>query len=314
MKKALVTLFIIKCFVVYSRSPSQMPYRVFELQKISPFTANELKIFKEQKIKKLRVVIVNFEMWEVYYFNEEGTLTHSEIAYKKKKKEIISTRTSYHYDNYGHLLSCYSKGMEMITYDSLTYDHIGRITSLYSTQKYIIGKKEFQETYVTQDLQLLSSSEKNRVLVDRLDTNNITQYTLDNNNEIVRVESEKSIDSVSVEYRSSSNHIKKYWYKDILQVVWRLGAERIYKDSLRIEEKNWRMDYVPGEAYDHEVTKNKFFYDDQRRLVMEQLGNVYNEGPKIIVYVYDGLGLLSEMVDVSEGRMGVFLLCAQLLV
>ena len=283
---------------MFARTPARGTYHIPEFLNILPFTKEEVRIFKEQKIKK--VVDFVHGMREVFYLNEEGMPTHSEIVYKKKTKEFVYETSRYRYNERGKLLSLYSSNDDVIGYDSLTYDGLGRVISFFSYKKYISGKRRWRVTEVQADMQLHFSDATTRVLISKLDTNNHVYYTLDNKDEILKVESSNSIDSVSVYWTDPLDFVKRYWYKDSGQFIFRLGAERVYKDSLLRCERTWYENYVPGEKDSLEANQSKFYYDESQRCVLEQNTGVTYGGRQAVVYTYNSIGLPDEWVATNK--------------
>lgn len=285
---ALTCFLLLISLAAFSTQPT-WPYAFCapDFNNILPFTKTELKTFKEKGIKRVEVRDANIQT--IYYLNDQGQLSSSEEIWIKRKNKTVIGNTKYKYDNSGLLTVIHITGKHYFYHDSLSYDEKGRVIHFYSYYKILNGKKKCQKV-ISYNLQIVSSDENKVILVDS-SQNFVQFYTLDNANHVQLIHSQFRTDSVSIDPDGDSGFIKKYWYKENMDTVFRVGQEFIYKDGYLQTETLWDTYYDKRVVY-----KTHYTYDQTGRLLRKE--NEYRYQPKVF-YTYNDIGLLMEQITVK---------------
>lgn len=258
MKKAICLLLFI---LTWSGMFSQCHYyfRSPNFTGMLPFSKLELQIIKDRKINLIEIVLER-EFRELYHFNENGQLVLEEHLGKVKKKENIYQTRIYKYNKNNQLVVKHSNYMSQeINYDSLHYDAKGLIDYYYNEDIYVGENKDTSKHKNIYYLDTLSTGV--RILSD---TSNKIMYTLNSENEVIKIQSPDRIDSILIRNIDDINYIEEYWYYDSKIKDYKLGLEAVYKNKLIQQMKIYEC--MARDRY----SEYFYAYDTQNFLVSEK--------------------------------------------
>ena len=294
-------IFIPLLVLFSSRIPTN-PYgfQAPNFEDLLPFSDLDLQRFKEKGVKKIEKLETE-QYKTVYYFNEKGQLTLEEVVYQKKKKAKIEATTRYQYNNAGLLTLKHTQDNNYgITYDSIVYDQEGHLSYYYSYDELLITDKVYDEKFIRFHLKLYSKDQKQIILADSsqsIPDGYPVWYTLNQNNQFIRIDSQNQLDSVSIEHMGIDEYLKKYWYKEKgIDSTFKIGRISTYKDSLI--QKNIVHDKVlhPSNIY----LKALYHYDSSNRLLRKEYFKTLKHKE---FYVYhQRTGLLSQKIILDRNN------------
>ena len=265
-----------------------------DIEKLIPFSKDELQKFKEKKIKKVEIRSIGHYQRTIYYLNDEGQVTTEETFYKPKKKEYPFGKTIYKYNQNGLLTVKDANGPFLISYDSISYDDKGRINHYYSHQINPLYRKKHREPEVVFNMNLHYSDENKVILFDSTNYE-MTFYTFNNENEAILRYSDYVIDSVSIDRTSESEYSKRYWYKESDDTIFKLGKEFTYKNGLLQTETEWESKWG-GKTIRY---KTYYTYNPNNWLMRTENENRYQNKT---FYTYYESGLILEKIT-TDGRI-----------
>jgi hypothetical protein len=271
-----------------------------------PFTSVELKNLKESHIDGIDVSSCDWNVkgYTDYIFNSNSMLINAEIYPGTKRRRPAPDLIRYNIDSTFKLLAKEKKvSGASIEYDSMVYDAKDRL--IYKEYSLKIWSKK-KKAYVLDSLfklELLESSNEGVFLVNK--TDNSKRY-INNKNETYRFESDKRIDSMSIELKDDNVEIKSFWYKHSTDSLFKIGLKQEFENS--ILQKETLYDYFPSMG--QRMFSKYYNYNQDGLLVLSYLSGKFMEGwfdQKVYLYGYEGRigqiitidGNVSNCIDIS---------------
>lgn len=196
------------------------------------------------------------------FYDIRGNLVREILKFSKQKKSFESV---YKYDDSGRIVLAVVHRKGYMNYDSIAYDTKGQVIRYLSF---------FKDSYVTDTMNnvyIHSLAKNNYVPVDSAVSFDIKYYTLDFNNEVLKVQTKDYQDTLIYERTDYLNFKKKYYRNSVLKQVF------LYEKGYLIYDKIQMIAYCDvksGTLTDKDFGGNLYFdrlyiYDANNWLIME---------------------------------------------
>ena len=281
-------------FASFGRMPASPYY--FPAPTISdliPFSETELKLIQEHDI--LFVTIHHYEDVKTNYHFERGKLIFQEDIWVKKGANEPINYTEYKYNDNGSLISKRFMEKEYEILDSITYDTNNRIIGYYSHRKSSQKKRSKRYTEVDWNLKFLSAEEDFYTLVDSNYVKDNRTYIVNNQNEIIKVNSNYRIDSIAFNLDKTNGSIKTYWFKQVSDTAFNKGREIVYKNDLIQYEVRFHRDGRVVRSYN-------YTYNQDNQLLRKEDSSPYGEKE---FYTYNDFGLIALKIKVNNPSFNI---------
>ncbi|GEM_PF-6921296 len=202
-----------------------------------PFSAKEMNQFQELGIKKV------IKTWNpdslpstvyTYWINDLGQVYFSETINLLKDSilEFCDT-TVYSYDTTGRICFIESNGPIVHYFDSIQYDHFGRLTyrNCYYSTKVAPNQK-----WITDTMDQIRLLYKDSINLKTMDVYSGFKYSY-HKKDLVKIEYKSRTDSIFKKDSADHYQIKEYWYKDSIQIAYRLGLREKFHKAKLMETK-----------------------------------------------------------------------------
>lgn len=297
MTRTYLTYLLFFVHVLVSASAPSSPYHLFEpeLNDLIPFSTSEMQAMHELGITRVEVQYSN-DLKTVYLIDDQGRLFKQEDIYIKKGRATSTEECIYQYNASGKLISRRCTNPIDVFLDTIAYDSNDRVIYYLSQRTTKKGSKKWRGTHVEQELRYYASDQGHTTLLDSTEFNH-RYITFNNENEVIRIESEGRSDSISVELDTSGVTRKKYWYR-IDHPEYRLGKEIVRRNGQPLSERIWNM-IGDGRAVAY-ITN--YHYDDDHLLYKTDSASEYQQKD---LYTYYDNGMKMEHITIHIDRVVV---------
>lgn len=184
----------------------------------------------------------------------------------------------------------------------MAYDVQGRLIYYISELRDMEGRLYTRNDRVLiHRLRLLSSSDSGTVLLDSNRYDADTEYSFDNRNRNVKIQSGNALDSVSV-HASGDTCTYIYWHNEAgRDKMMHKGKEEMYENGLLVQENT----YMISPAGTSPFCEKHYVYDRQHhRLIAVEAFSYYQCSPPLF-YTYNSDGWVSTETRVLNREAGL---------
>lgn len=295
-------------------SPYRFPKPI--LAELIPFSKEQLESYRKKgvvRIERITELCPGDTTKKVYYLNNEGKIVREQYFNNSE----ITGNCYYKYDSSGSLLIKKLKTPFEYGYDSLTYDSLGRIASYYSSylddynaQMKSMNLKPFKEKREPKIKNFqLTKSTNTFVILSNEEFGSEVFYTLNNNNEIIKVKNGLKTDSVHIESTFEGKQTISYFYTrgisgypTIYTGLIKTIVNNLIESETIFNTSSYSIRNGQSIAKRHSI--KKYFYNEKSRLLRIEEGIPYLNNEFLtystVFFTYNYNGFIKEKVFLNQ--------------
>ncbi len=271
-----------------AKSPSN-PYflRAPDFDALLPFDAGMRSALRSKGVT--RVIEIHQNGTETTYsLNDKGQVIKEETTWIERGRRKVSQSCVYRYTGSGQLTSVKRSDVDDVFLDTISYDSLGRVVKYLSMMTTLRGK--YKGETIWWDLTLSSPHPTHVVLKDSSE-HRVCLITLNNGNEVIRIDDGQKTDSISVDIDSLGRTHQSYWYRSDTS-SYRLGKKVTSEGERRTSETLWDMIWGGQQV----VYRTNYYYDHTQLLYKKENEVRYQEKE---LFTYYDFGLPMEHVVIT---------------